>query len=119
MSEKFTVDFGRGELSFEVGRVARQAHGAVWARWGDTIVLAAVVTGPNYRNTDFFPLMVDYRDKMYGDGRIPGNFFRREGRPSDHETLKARMIDRPLRPPAAACSCAGVPRRWSLHQWSG
>ncbi|MFC1601229.1 polyribonucleotide nucleotidyltransferase [Candidatus Sumerlaeota bacterium] len=98
MSEKFTVDFGRGELSFEIGRVARQAHGAVWARWGDTIVLAACVTGPNYRNTDFFPLMVDYRDKMYGDGRIPGNFFRREGRPSDHETLKARMIDRPLRP---------------------
>jgi polyribonucleotide nucleotidyltransferase len=98
MSEVFSVPFGPSELQFEIGKVAKQAHGAVWGTWGDTVVLAACVTGPNYRNTDFFPLMVDYRDKMYGDGRIPGSFFRREGRPSDHEVLKARMIDRPLRP---------------------
>ncbi len=87
------------EISLETGRFANQADGAVWVRSGDTAVLVTVVTQPINRDINFFPLVVDYVEKMYAAGRIPGSFFRREiGRPSERETLCARLIDRPIRP---------------------
>jgi len=96
--ERLSVAFGRNELLFEFGRVAKQANGAVLGQVGGTVVLAAVVAGPVREDLGFFPLTVDYRDKFYAAGRIPGSFFRREGRPSDAESVRARLIDRPLRP---------------------
>jgi polyribonucleotide nucleotidyltransferase len=95
--ERLSVAFGRKELFFEFGRLAKQANAAVLGQTGGTVALAAVVAGPP-REVDFFPLTVDYRDKFYAAGRIPGSFFRREGRPSDAESVRARLIDRPLRP---------------------
>ncbi len=87
------------EFSLETGWVAKQANGSVWARYGDTIVLATAVGKLEVKEgQDFFPLTVDYSEKMYASGRIPGNFFKREGRPSTEATLQARLIDRPLRP---------------------
>ncbi len=86
------------ELVIETGRVARQADGAVTVRYGDTVILASVVAKPMAIPRDFFPLVVDYREKSYAAGKIPGGFFKREGRPQDKETLSARMIDRPIRP---------------------
>jgi len=83
----------------ETGRVARQATGAVMASMGGTVVLCTVVGAPEARpGQDFFPLTVNYQEKMYASGKIPGGFFRREGRPSEKETLTSRLIDRPLRP---------------------
>ncbi len=83
----------------ETGRVARQATGAVMASMGGTVVLCTVVGAPDARpGQDFFPLTVNYQEKMYASGKIPGGFFRREGRPSEKETLTSRLIDRPLRP---------------------
>ncbi len=83
----------------ETGRVARQATGAVMASMGDTVVLCTVVGNPNPRpGQDFFPLTVNYQEKMFAAGKIPGGFFRREGRPAEKETLTSRLIDRPLRP---------------------
>ncbi|MCX8037701.1 MAG: polyribonucleotide nucleotidyltransferase [Candidatus Sumerlaeia bacterium] len=96
--ERLQVAFGRKELFFEFGRLAKQANAAVLGQTGGTVALAAVVAGPSREGVDFFPLTVDYRDKFYASGRIPGSFFRREGRPSDAESLRARLIDRPLRP---------------------
>jgi len=96
--ERLGVAFGRKELFFEFGRLAKQANAAILGQTGGTVSLAAVVAGPPRPNIDFFPLTVDYRDKFYASGRIPGSFFRREGRPSDAESLRARLIDRPLRP---------------------
>ncbi len=87
------------EFSLETGWVARQADGAVWCRYGDTIVLATAVGRREPKEgQDFFPLTVDYNEKMYAAGKIPGSFFKREARPSNEATLIARMIDRPLRP---------------------
>lgn len=87
------------EFSLETGWVARQADGAVWCRYGDTIVLATAVGKREPKaGQDFFPLTVDYNEKMYAAGKIPGSFFKREARPSNEATLIARMIDRPLRP---------------------
>lgn len=87
------------ELSIETGRVARQADGAVLVRYGDTMVLvAAVAADKDSENLDFFPLTVDYREKSYAVGRIPGGFFKREGKPKETEVLSARLIDRPIRP---------------------
>ncbi len=86
-------------LSIEVGRVARQAHGAVVVRYADTMALAAVVS--NYEpkeGADFFPLTVDYRENAFSAGKIPGGFFKREGRPTEKEILSSRLIDRPIRP---------------------
>ena len=85
-------------LSLETGKVARQAHGAVWVQYGDTVVLATVLSAPPTRDIDFFPLYVDYREATYSAGKIPGGFFKREGRPTTKEVLTMRMIDRPIRP---------------------
>jgi len=87
-------------FSIETGKVARQADGAVWVRYGETIVLVTVVASkqPPKEGVDFFPLTVDYQERMYAAGRIPGSFFRREGRPHERETVTARLIDRPIRP---------------------
>src|SRR5881398_376347 len=88
---------GTGEISFETGRIAKQASGAVVVRQGDTLVLATAVAG-GVREVDFIPLTVDVEERMYATGKIPGSFFKREGRPGEKATLTARMIDRPLRP---------------------
>jgi len=86
-------------LSIEAGRVARAADGAAWVRYGDTVVLVtAVATKQPREGVDFFPLTVDYQERAYAVGKIPGGFFKREGRPHEKETLSARLIDRPIRP---------------------
>ncbi len=85
-------------LSLETGRMANQADGAVLVRYGDTVVLATVLTAPSKRDLDFFPLFVEYREMQYAAGKVPGGFFKREGRPSAQEVLTCRMIDRPVRP---------------------
>ena len=91
--------FGGHRVVLETGKVARQATGAVMATMGDTVVLCTVVANPKPNpNQDFFPLTVNYQEKFYATGKIPGGFLRREGRPSDKETLTSRLIDRPIRP---------------------
>ena len=91
--------FGNSQISFETGRVARQAHGAVFASMDDTQVLVSVVGAKEARaGQSFFPLSVDYIEKTYAAGKIPGGFLKREGRPSEKETLTSRLIDRPIRP---------------------
>jgi polyribonucleotide nucleotidyltransferase len=91
-------EIGGKLLSIETGKIARQAHGAVIVRYGDTVVLATVVSGKPREGIDFFPLQVDYREKMYAAGKFPGGFFKREGRPTQKEILTMRLIDRPIRP---------------------
>ena len=94
-----TVPFGPRDLVLETGEIARQASGAVLASLGDTVVLATVVGSRSpLPGRDFFPLTVDYVEKTYAAGKIPGGFFKREGRPTEKETLTSRLIDRPLRP---------------------
>lgn len=94
-----TAQVGGKEILFETGRIANQADGAVWIQCGGTVVLVTVCSQPLDREADFFPLTVEYSEKMYAAGRIPGSFFRREiGRPSERETLVSRLIDRPVRP---------------------
>jgi polyribonucleotide nucleotidyltransferase len=93
------IEWGGRTLTLETGRIARQADGAVLAKYGDTSVLATVVADREPREgIDFFPLMVDYREKTYAAGKIPGGFFKREARPAEKETLTSRLIDRPIRP---------------------
>ncbi|OKL44461.1 polyribonucleotide nucleotidyltransferase [Pseudovibrio exalbescens] len=93
------VDWGGRPLVLETGKVARQADGAVMASYGETKVLATVVAAKEPKpGQDFFPLTVNYQEKAYAAGRIPGGYFKREGRPSEHETLTSRLIDRPIRP---------------------
>ncbi|MBI4752991.1 polyribonucleotide nucleotidyltransferase [Candidatus Desantisbacteria bacterium] len=93
------AEIGGRILSLETGSVAKQADGAVWVRYGDTVVLATVVASPTPReNIDFFPLSVEFQERMYATGKIPGGFFKREGRPNGKEVLSGRLIDRPLRP---------------------
>src|SRR6202142_4497881 len=93
------LDWGGRTLILETGRLARQADGAVFASYGETTVLATVVAAKQPREgVDFLPLTVDYQEKYYAAGRIPGGYFKREGRPSDLETLVSRLIDRPIRP---------------------
>ena len=86
------------DLSIETGRMAKQADGAVLVRLGDTVVLVTVVANRTPSDKDFQPIFVEYREKLYAAGRIPGGFFKREGRPGEKETLAARLIDRPIRP---------------------
>jgi polyribonucleotide nucleotidyltransferase len=96
---KESIKLGERELTVETGRVAKQADGSVIVRYGDTMVLVAAVAAPTPREgIDFFPLTVEYREANFAAGRIPGNYFRREGRPNEKETLTSRLIDRPLRP---------------------
>src|SRR3954463_10257131 len=94
---RVSVQIGREEISFETGKLARQAGGAVVVQQGDTIVLATATAG-NIRDVDFLPLTVDVEERMYAAGKIPGSFFKREGRAGEKGTLTARMIDRPIRP---------------------
>jgi polyribonucleotide nucleotidyltransferase len=99
MEKIFTADLGGKPLTLRAGKVAKQADGAVIVQYGDTILLVTVVASPEERSADFLPLTVEYQEKIYAAGRIPGNYFRREiGRPSEKETLTARLIDRPIRP---------------------
>lgn len=94
-----TIEWGGRKLTLETGRMARQADAAVLATYGETTVLATVVFGKAPKpGLDFFPLTVDYIEKTYAAGKIPGGFFKREGRPSEKETLVSRLIDRPIRP---------------------
>ncbi len=93
------IDWGGRKLSLETGHIARQADAAVMCQYGETTVLATVVASRSVRpGMDFFPLTVNYQEKTYAAGKIPGGFFKREGRPSEKETLTSRLIDRPIRP---------------------
>src|SRR5260221_3141935 len=106
------LDWGGRKLVLETGKVARQADGAVVATYGETKVLATVVAAKEPREgVDFLPLTVDYQEKFYAAGRIPGGYFKREGRPTQNETLVSRLIDRPGRPLVAQgwrCETHGV-----------
>jgi polyribonucleotide nucleotidyltransferase len=94
-----SIEFGGLKLQLETGRVAKQADGACWLTHGDTVILATVVANLDAESDlDFLPMSVDYREKLYAVGRIPGGFFKREGRPSEKEILSARLTDRPIRP---------------------
>ena len=94
-----SFQYGDHQVTLETGRIARQATGAVLVNHGDTVVLATVVGQSGDANDrGFFPLTVDYQERTYAAGKIPGGFFKREGRPSEKETLTSRLIDRPLRP---------------------
>ncbi len=98
-SKKFDVTMGDRQMSFETGRLAMQAGGAVTLRLGDSMVFAAATMSSEIRpGIDFLPLTVDYEERMYAGGRIPGSFFRREGRPTEEAILTSRLTDRPLRP---------------------
>src|SRR6187397_2211610 len=93
------IDWGGRPLKLETGKVARQADGAVMATYGETSVLATVVAAKEEKpGIDFFPLTVNYQEKTFAAGRIPGGYFKREGRPTEKETLVSRLIDRPVRP---------------------
>src|SRR5215210_5062377 len=98
-SIKKTFSFGRHQVTLETGEIARQADGAVLVTMDDTVVLVTCVGRRDVKiGQDFFPLTVDYQEKTYAAGKIPGGFFKREGRPSEKEVLTSRLIDRPLRP---------------------
>jgi polyribonucleotide nucleotidyltransferase len=93
------VDIAGRTLRLETGRVAKQADGSIWASYGDTVVLATAVASQTAKpGTDFLPLTVDYQEKAYAAGKIPGGYFKREGRPAEKEVLTSRLIDRPIRP---------------------
>lgn len=100
MTEKqiFTKEWAGRTLTIETGQLAKQANGAVLVRYGDTVVLTAAVASKKAKDVDFFPLTVNYDEKMYAVGKIPGGFIKREARPSERATLTARLIDRPIRP---------------------
>jgi polyribonucleotide nucleotidyltransferase len=94
-----TAKVGDKEILLETGKIAKQAHGAVWIRLGDSIVLVTAVSNAEKREgIDFFPLTVDYQEKMFAAGRVPGSYFRREGRATEKETLTSRIVDRSCRP---------------------
>src|SRR3954453_8641153 len=94
---RVSLEIGGTEIEFETGKLAKQASGSVVVTAGETKVLATATAG-NVRDVDFLPLTVDVEERMYAAGKIPGSFFRREGRAGEKATLTARMIDRPLRP---------------------
>jgi polyribonucleotide nucleotidyltransferase len=95
---RIETQFAGRPLTIETGRLARQAAGSATLRFGDTMVLAAITVSPNISSLPFFPLTVEYREKTYAAGKIPGGFLKREGRPSDKEILASRLIDRSIRP---------------------
>lgn len=94
----FSTTWGGRPLSVEIGQLAKQANGAVLVRYADTVVLSAAVASKEAKDADFFPLTINYEEKMYAVGKVPGGFIKREGRPSTEATLTARLIDRPIRP---------------------
>ncbi len=94
----FNLDFFGKKFTIETGELAKQANGSVLVRYDDTVILSTVCAGKEPKDVDFFPLTVTYEEKLYSVGKIPGGFLKREGRPSEHGTLTARMIDRPIRP---------------------
>ncbi len=99
MKHVVDIELAGRRLTLETGRIAKQADGAIWATYGDTVVLATAVASQNVKpGIDFLPLTVDYQEKTYAAGKIPGGYFKREGRPSEREVLTSRLIDRPLRP---------------------
>ena len=96
---KKSIELGDNTLTIECGKIAKQADGSALVRYGDTVILATAVASrepAEYRG--FFPLTVEYREKTYAIGKIPGGFFKREGRPQEKEVLSARLVDRPIRP---------------------
>ncbi|MFN8654428.1 MAG: polyribonucleotide nucleotidyltransferase [Gemmatimonadales bacterium] len=95
---RIETQFAGRRLVLETGRLAKQAAGSAWVQFGDTVVLAAITLSPNQSTLPFFPLTVEYREKTYAAGKIPGGFLKREGRPSDKEILASRVIDRSIRP---------------------
>src|SRR6266571_3608510 len=95
---RVTVEVGGRTLTLETGKIAKQANGAIVARYGDTVVLTTACMASAMNDRDFLPLTVDYRENTYSAGKIPGGFFKREGRPSEKEVLTSRLIDRPMRP---------------------
>src|SRR5205823_15064173 len=99
MIKKIELDFHGRPLSIEIGRVARQADGAALVRYGETVVFVTAVAAKELKlDTDFVPLTVDYQEKTFAAGKIPGGFFEREGRPSEKEILTCRLYDRAIRP---------------------
>ncbi len=99
MMYRASINIGDRELSIEVGKLAKQANGAAYLRYGDTVVLVTACAEEEPKeDLGFFPLTVDYREYTYAAGRIPGGFFKREGRPTEKEVLTSRLIDRPIRP---------------------
>ena len=99
MIRTVTAQVGDQSIAFETGKMAKQADGSVVVSCGETMVLVTVVAEKESKNLGFLPLTIEYQEKMYAAGRIPGSYFRREiGRPSERETLTCRLIDRPLRP---------------------
>src|SRR5210317_1930973 len=97
--KKVERQIGENIITIETGKIARQAHGAVIVRSGETMVFVTAVTAPpRSEDIDYFPLSVDYREKLSAAGKFPGGFMKREGRPTTKEILTARMIDRPIRP---------------------
>ena len=94
-----SFEYGSATVTLETGKIARQASGSIMACMGDTVVLVTAVGSKSaIPGRDFFPLTVDYQEKTYAAGKIPGGFFKREGRPTEKETLTCRLIDRPIRP---------------------
>ncbi len=96
--QRIETQFAGRPLILETGRLAKQAAGSAYIQFGDTVVLAAITVSRNQSTLPFFPLTVEYREKTYAAGKIPGGFLKREGRPSDKEILAARVIDRSIRP---------------------
>ena len=97
MKQHRSIAVGSGTLTLESGHLAKQAHGSALVRLGDTVVLVTACAQQSTMPRDFLPLTVDYREYTYAAGRIPGGFFKREGRATEKETITARLIDRPLR----------------------
>src|SRR5574342_436029 len=99
MYKKIELEFHGRPLSVEVGKLAKQASGAALICYGESVVLVTAVSAKDQRdNVDFFPLTCDYQERTFAAGKIPGGFFKREGRPSEKEVLTSRLIDRPIRP---------------------
>src|SRR3990172_6094897 len=98
MIQRMERQFAGRTLALEFGRMAKLAHGSCLVQYGDTVVLCAVTVDDKPTHLPFFPLTVEYREKSYAAGKIPGGFFKREGRPGENEILSARLIDRPIRP---------------------
>src|SRR5438094_3518789 len=96
--EQVSIPLGNSTLTIESGRLAKQANGSAYVRFGDTVVLATACSAAPREGIDFFPLTVDYREYNYAAGKIPGGFFKREGRPTEKEVITSRLIDRPVRP---------------------